>query len=220
MNVLTRAQRSFLSRFFAQKAAQSFYLTGGGALAEFYLQHRVSQDIDLFTQDAVAWRLIERDLREAADEVGAALEFSPAAGENELHRAFLQLPGEPRLKIDVVRDSPPFFGEPILQPDGVIVDSLDNIAVGKLLALYGRAYPRDFVDVYFLCLTGLDIDRLLGLGRQKDPGLIDVYLAEMVRQVTQLDREDLPPLLKPLDLEQMKRFFLDLATRLARHSQT
>ena len=28
-----------------------FYLTGGTALAEFYLKHRLSEDIDLFTPE-------------------------------------------------------------------------------------------------------------------------------------------------------------------------
>jgi hypothetical protein len=41
-------QRDFLYSFFAQPASAPFVLTGGTALAAFYLQHRVSEDIDLF----------------------------------------------------------------------------------------------------------------------------------------------------------------------------
>ena len=33
--------------------AEHFYLTGGTALAEFYLQHRVSEDLDFFTKDPI-----------------------------------------------------------------------------------------------------------------------------------------------------------------------
>ena len=211
MNVLTPLQREFLARFFAGANAQKFYLTGGGALAEFYLGHRLSRDIDLFTQDKQAWQEIEPDLKTASDKAGALLNFKPAMEENELHRAFVQLPGESMLKIDLVRDSPPYFGKPVTQPDGVIVDSLENIAVGKLLALYGRAYPRDFVDIYFLLKEGWDFRRLVTLGKEKDPGLFEHYLAEMLRQVLRIPQEDLPIMLKPLDLEEMKAFYLKLA---------
>ena len=215
MNVLTPAQRAFLSKFFDGENARAFYLTGGGALAEFYLEHRLSQDIDLFTQDRKAWEAIESDLKAAAEAVGASFEFKASKEQNELHRAFIQVPGEAKLKIDLVRDAPPHFGELNVQPDGIIVDALENIAVGKLLALYGRGYPRDFVDLYFLLNYGLDIDRLLVLGKEKDPGLFEFYLAGMMQQVVEIESDDLPPMLKPLDLESMKQFFLALAGKLA-----
>jgi len=211
MSVLTPAQRAFLSKFFARTNARSFYLTGGGALAEYYLGHRVSQDIDLFTQDREAWHSIESDLRAAAVEIGASLEFRAAKEPNELHRAILRLPNEPDLKIDIVRDTPPHFGEPTMREDGVIVDTLENIAVGKLSALYGRAYPRDFVDLYFLLNSGVDFKRLVALAKEKDSGVIEFYLAGMIRQVIKLQAKDLPKLLKPLDVEKMRDFFLKLA---------
>lgn len=96
----------------------------------------------------------------------------------------------------------------------MIVDSLENIAVGKLLALYGRAYPRDFVDVYFLINSGWDLGKLITLGKEKDPGLIEIYLAGMFRQISKLEAQYLPDMLKSLDLERMKQFFLKLADEL------
>ena len=48
-NLLTPLQQELL-RVFAQLPDQEqFYLTGGTALAEFYLGHRLSYDLDLFT---------------------------------------------------------------------------------------------------------------------------------------------------------------------------
>ncbi len=211
MSVLTRAQREFLSRFFERENARAFYLTGGGALTEFYLQHRLSEDIDLFTQNRSAWESIRDDLQIAAVGGGLMLEFRESKSENEMHRAFLQVPGEQNLKIDIVRDAPPHFGEVNVQSDGVVVDSLENIAVGKLLALYGRAYPRDFVDVYFLLRSGLQLEHLLELGKKKDPGLLEFYLAGMVRQIVNVQIKHLPEMLKPIDFDDMQRFFLKLA---------
>lgn len=220
MSVLTPLQRAFLSNFFARPNARAFYLTGGGALAEFYLGHRFSQDIDLFTQDRDAWQIIESDIRAAAAQIGAEVEFRAAKEGNELHRAILKVPGEPDIKIDIVRDAPPHFGEPSVQTDGIIVDALENIAVGKLLALYGRAYPRDFLDVYFLLESGQDFHQLFTLGKEKDPGLLEAPLASMLRMITKMKPIDFPDTHEPFDVEKMRQFFLKLADELVAGDKT
>ena len=49
--ILTPKQLNFLEIIQQDKQITSrFYFTGGTALAEFYLQHRLSEDIDLFTE--------------------------------------------------------------------------------------------------------------------------------------------------------------------------
>jgi hypothetical protein len=50
--ILTPIQRNFLTHFRTLPDAEAFYLTGGTALAEFYLGHRLSFDLDLFTTEA------------------------------------------------------------------------------------------------------------------------------------------------------------------------
>jgi hypothetical protein len=215
MSVLTRLQREFLSRFFAGPAGRSFYLTGGVALSEFYLQHRLSQDLDLFTQSQSAFETSAADLAVAAQQVGADdIHFPPLKPGDNLSRCFLTLHGEPETKIDVAYDPPPYFGDVVLQTDGVRVDSLENLAVGKLLAVFGRAYPRDFVDLYFLLKSGVNFDRLVLLAKQKDLGFSEYFLGGMLEQVTKVESRDLPKLLKPLDLEDMKRTLVILAERL------
>src|SRR3989338_2392782 len=49
MENLTRLQSKFLQAFFQTYLKKDFFLSGGTALSAFYLQHRVSDDIDLFT---------------------------------------------------------------------------------------------------------------------------------------------------------------------------
>ena len=46
-----KLQDDFLRIFFSESFAPDFYLTGGTALSRFYLNHRLSDDIDLFTQN-------------------------------------------------------------------------------------------------------------------------------------------------------------------------
>jgi hypothetical protein len=47
--LLTPLQRSFLTLFSRLADKDQFYLTGGTALVEYYLGHRLSFDLDLFT---------------------------------------------------------------------------------------------------------------------------------------------------------------------------
>src|SRR3989338_2174725 len=52
--VLTSRQFNFLEHVCREEEIrQWYYLTGGTALSEFYLQHRLSEDIDLFTTSEV-----------------------------------------------------------------------------------------------------------------------------------------------------------------------
>ena len=47
---LTPLKRDFLRQFAGRN--QAFYLTGGSALGIFYLEHRLSYDLDFFSLDA------------------------------------------------------------------------------------------------------------------------------------------------------------------------
>ena len=49
--ILSEIQKRILGSFQRLADASYFYLTGGTALAEFYLGHRNSYDLDLFTPE-------------------------------------------------------------------------------------------------------------------------------------------------------------------------
>ncbi len=219
MNVLTPLQRDFLYSFFAQPVAAPFVLTGGTALAAFYLQHRRSEDIDLFAVAPIV-DLEDTSLLDAgrlaatatAEIIGASYESRLLS--TTLQQVFLNRADEPRLKVDIVRDPGPLFGD-VKEFDGIRVDSLLNIAVNKVNAIFGRTAARDFIDLYVLLHAGFDFDDLFALAQQKDPGLEEFYFSRMVRMVSRLSQDDMPAMLKPIDLEAIKPFFLQLADRLA-----
>ena len=50
--LLTPIQKSFLAIFTQVPDQERFFLTGGTALAEYYLGHRLSFDLDFFTSEA------------------------------------------------------------------------------------------------------------------------------------------------------------------------
>ena len=50
--ILSGFQSTFLHFFARLPDQERFYLTGGTALSEYYLGHRLSYDLDLFTSEA------------------------------------------------------------------------------------------------------------------------------------------------------------------------
>lgn len=116
-------------------------------MAEFYLNHRKSEDIDLFTVNQnINFDQVNAEVLKIINNFSAQIErqvISPTFIQHILRikKNFL--------KIDVVKDTLPYFGK-VKIVDKIPVDSLENISVGKLLALFGRADAKDFIDLYFL----------------------------------------------------------------------
>jgi hypothetical protein len=66
---LTLLKHDFLIAFF--KKCQDFFLTGGSALGVFYLDHRFSYDLDLFTGKDIDWHYLERLFITVVEELNA-----------------------------------------------------------------------------------------------------------------------------------------------------
>jgi hypothetical protein len=115
-----------------------------------------------------------------------------------------------------VRDIAAQFGEH-RRIDSVIVDALENIGANKVNAIFGRTDVKDFVDLYVILKAGLELFDLIEMAKQKDAGLTEFYLAGMMRQVRELNR--LPRMLKPIDLDTLKEFYLRLADDLLRRAK-
>jgi hypothetical protein len=125
--------------------------------------------------------------------------------------------GPDELRFQLAYDTPFHLAE-FSEHDGVRVHSLDDLAAGKLLALFARAEERDFIDVYLLVQEkGYTIERLIELARAKDPGLDDYYLALAFEQAGHLPArsEGLHlTLLKDVDMNGLKAFFKQQAVTL------
>lgn len=95
---------------------------------------------------------------------------------------------------------------------GLQVENLVDIACNKLSALFDRAEPKDFVDVYFICQDIMPFDELVDKTKQKHLGLDDYWLAVALQRVKQV--EILPRMIKPLSLDDLKNFFLEQTRKL------
>jgi predicted nucleotidyltransferase component of viral defense system len=209
MSILTPLQKEFLKQFpRSYLGSNFFFLTGGTALAEFYLHHRRSQDLDFFTLDQnLSFDVVNAEILKLANKMSLKIEHqitSPTFLQYILTR------NHQTLKIDMVKDVPIHFGE-VKTVDGLMVDSLENIAVGKLLAIFGRADAKDFIDLYFLLERDkkFEFDPLFEMARKKDLGLHEMYLAQMIYQVEKIDI--FPETIKPFNEQELKDFFLQLS---------
>ena len=208
--ILTPLQNEVLRILGNLQDISGFYLTGGTALAEFYLGHRLSFDLDLFTTEAgliVPFSYqIEKSLMHHGLQVQVVRRFSSYV-EMTIHGM------EDSLRLDLALDTPFRFGKPLPSPYGVPVNDFEDLKAEKTLAFYGRAEPRDAVDLYFL-LQKENLDNLMKLASQKDTGFDPYWFAIALQRVESFpDKLEKWPvkMLIPFDPKALKKQFKEFA---------
>ncbi|MFQ6002810.1 MAG: nucleotidyl transferase AbiEii/AbiGii toxin family protein [Candidatus Zixiibacteriota bacterium] len=170
MKVLTSLQQDFIKFFATTPLKDSFFLTGGTALSAFYLEHRVSEDMDFFTEEEGQVPQVLPLLQEIVSKLGAQLEIRRS------FRSYLEvfITGKKEmLRCDFALDSPYRLEKKIFRQEyGIYVDNVTDISSNKLSALYDRGDPKDFVDIYFIievCISKgtIHLSFLVGNGRPR-----------------------------------------------------
>lgn len=162
---LTPLQRELLEEFFARE--RHFVLTGGAALAGFYLDHRGTEDLDLFARPGVDLDSAVRALDDAASASGAVLE---SIEKHPDFRRLLARRGEERCLVDLGIDRAPVIDPPT--DLGVVrIDTMREIAANKVAALLGRGELKDLVDLQRLAGEGVDLRQAVRDATKKDAGI-------------------------------------------------
>jgi hypothetical protein len=175
------------------------------------LHHRYSVDLDLFTENPAAVVQVPPAMQEIAGRLGLEVTFTRTLG--TFLEAFVISPDGERVEFDFAQDSPYRLEPTRLDQDlDFWVDNPTDIACNKLSALFDRAEPKDFVDVYFIVRELLPFDQLVRLARQKHVGMDDYWLAMALAQVESVRL--LPQMVKPLSLDELNTFFLARAKEL------
>lgn len=192
--VLDEAGRAAARRL----AAARFYLAGGTALA-LRLGHRVSLDLDLFSNDNAL------DSRQRQ----ILLQDLKASGDVEI----LEEKDE-TLHLDLGGTSVSFFHypHPMLgrfgRWNGVQVASLEDIAAMKLSAALGRGAKKDFLDLHELCRR-LGLERVMRAGSRKFPQHRDFPLqaARALVYFEDAEKEPMPKILSGASWAETKAYF-------------
>jgi hypothetical protein len=176
--------------------AEGFALAGGAALIARGDVQRQTRDLDFFglTPEAVDRLVpaIDRALRDAGLVVHHVQEnhgFARLVVEGEDDRTELDLGADARL----------FPSEP-----GRLAPTLsgEELAVDKVLAVFGRAEARDFVDL--AAIEGrYGLAHLFELAAEKDRGFTPEMFAEMAGRFSRLRRDEFG--IEPAEYEDLKR---------------
>jgi len=205
---VTPLKRDFLKAFFARE--KRFFLTGGSALGLFYLEHRYSYDLDLFSQDRLDWLELDGVMRLCAEGIGAALELRRDA---PTFRRYQLVRGDDREIVDVVFDVSPQIDREKPWIDDVRVDTLHEIVVNKITTLISRCELKDIVDLCFLEKEGYRIEDYFEEAQQKDGGLDPAMVSLLLDSLRITELPDY--LIKPLTLADLCAFVDDLKRRMA-----
>lgn len=189
---------------------KNFYFTGGTALSSVYLQHRLSEDLDFFSQE----KFDILPILNLITQWGQKHKFKTNYEEKEVVKIFnLEFPDGEKLKVDFG-----YYPYKRLRKgkfiDAIWVDSLFDIAVNKLQTIRQRSDVKDFVDLYFL-LKDFTVWELMEGARVKFRMEPDPYLIAV--DFLKVDKFDyLPKMLVPLDLSDLKDFYTDLAKKIGK----
>ncbi len=181
--MLSRLQEQVAEIIAGLDEASDFALAGGSALIAHGDIQRQTRDLDFFglTADAVDQLLpaVERALQAAGlmvHRVQTSHGFARLVVESDQGRTELDLGTDARLF-----PTEPGTPAPLL--------SAEELAVNKVLAVFGRAEARDFADLMEV-EPRYGLDRLCRLAAEKDRGFHLGVFADMLSQFGRLRREE------------------------------
>jgi len=168
-----------------------FALGGGNALIAHGIIDRVTQDVDLFTNqehgveaaaEPVEQALIAAGFQtEREDKTAGLADIFEGMGEG-LAEWVITAPGGERMLLQMA-----YFArasQPMIMDFGPVLN-LEDVIGGKVVALASRAVPRDYLDTA-AALERYTVEQLIGFAKQLDPGLTDEEFADAARRLDQV----------------------------------
>ncbi len=167
-------------------------MAGGNALIAHGIIDRVTQDVDLFTDEehgvAAAAGTVEAALRSAGfeaereDKTAGLADVFEGMGEG-LAEWTITAPSGQQMLLQMAHFDR--ASRPVIMDFGPVLD-LEDVLGGKVCALASRAAPRDYLDTA-AALERYTVGQLIGFAKRLDPGLTDQDFAAAGRR---LDRAD------------------------------
>jgi len=207
-DILSHLQWDFLSFFF--QGDPPFFLTGGTALSAFYLQHRYSEDLDLFTLDSDAFDRVPFYVAEMATKLNVSVHSLQTAP--HFHRYRVSRTDE-LVIVDFVKEVVQQISQVKNRFDGIMVDTLDDITTNKICTVVSRAEIKDYIDLYFLARAGYPVEKFIQRAQQKDAGVSQAMVAYLLADFKLFKVPDF--MIAPISVEEVQEFFHLLGRKLA-----
>jgi predicted nucleotidyltransferase component of viral defense system len=212
LKILTFEQEKFLDSVSKEKyLCERFYFTGGTPLAVFYLHHRLSEDIDLFSEREIYPSSIKNFLKKIQKELKIQrFDYTNFLG---LHSFQLYFPDNKILKVDFNYYPFPRI-EKGIKYGNLVVDSILDIAVNKVHTIAMKPRARDFIDIYFIIKEKqYSFNNLLMRAKAKFDWHIDP-LQLGSRLFLAVEVKDYPRMLKKIKHQEWRDFFVNEAKKL------
>lgn len=209
--ILTQRQISLLKEFGENKFIDEiFYLTGGTALAGFYLCHRYSEDLDFFSETEFDIIQIDILLRKIKNKLNISkIDFQQSYNRNLFFLHFGR---------EVVKTEFTYFPFPRIEKGnkeyGIQVDSLIDIAANKLFSIYQRTQARDYIDLFAITKKeNYTVEDLIKKAKSKFDWHID-FLQLGSQFVKVKEAKDYPRMVSKISHDEVEEFFLTEAKKL------
>ncbi|NOY06512.1 MAG: nucleotidyl transferase AbiEii/AbiGii toxin family protein [Chlorobi bacterium] len=162
------------------------YLTGDTAASRAYLEHRYSDDLDLFANDSQDFSLW----------VSRCIDVLHKAGEFNIdillqEKRFTRIVIETRdvdMKIEFVNDVPGRVGNVRTHDMLGRIDSPENILANKITAVLDRNEPKDLADIWGFCTKmNLSLKDAITGAQGKAAGVFPPDVARVLLSTTEED---------------------------------
>ena len=212
--ILTPFQKDFIYCLGKKtRLNRRFYLTGGTALSAYYLFHRYSEDLDFFSTNQIDVSEINSFLKG----IKPTLKIIRTDFQQSFNRNIFFI----HSKKEILKTEFTYFPfeqvEKPLKKDGILIDSLIDIAVNKMFTIVQNPIARDFIDLYYILkrYSDFSLPKLLKLARGKFDAQIDpINLGMQLLKAETL--QDLPRMLEKTDHKEWRLFFIAQAKRLSK----
>jgi len=212
-SILTSHQKEVLELISQEDYfTKRFYLAGGTALAEFYLQHRLSEDLDFFNEkEEVNPIPIIRFFENSTKKLNInKIETKRVFG---LYTLFLHFQDQKILKVDF--SYYPFTRiEKGLKFKNLEIESIYDIGIDKVQTVIVNPRVRDFIDIFFIIKEKkYSFEELLMQAKAKFDW--DISLMELgARFLEGSKMADFPRMVNPIDHKEWQNFFIKEAKKL------
>lgn len=206
--ILTAIQKKALSCIASDTVVKNnFYLSGGTALAEYYLHHRLSEDLDFFSENEVDIPWLNTLSRKIQSTIGASKKDIQQSFNRNL--VFFTI-GKTILKTEFTYFPFTQIEKPTVV-DNLHIDSLLDIAVNKFFTIYQQPASRHFIDLFcILQSSGIAWVSLSKLARIKFDTVIDpLQLGSQLISAKHIGQ--LPHMIIPVKETAWRSFFLQKA---------
>ncbi|MBU0566746.1 nucleotidyl transferase AbiEii/AbiGii toxin family protein [bacterium] len=171
------------------------YLAGGTAAA-LQIGHRISVDFDFFTPKEFAPKKFSTALsklgsfdEDQADKGTVLGKFKGVSFSLFIYKYPLIFPAIKYLSLNMA--------------------DIRDIAAMKIDAIATRGAKRDFIDLYFMCQFGYQLEQLLDIYDKKYENLAakEIHIIKSLVYFEDAESDEMPRMLKEVDWEVVKRYF-------------